>query len=180
MAEVQQKKQQSQNELNENLQSTRLKKVLDEEITPEEISAGELDQLELLQEVYKSATQGMQSVEVIRPMIKDKALKSILFRQYNSYKALTKEIELQAATNGYDLRASTFLNKAMMYGSLLLNTITDRSSSKLAEVMIQGINMGIISLVKVKNNIDPDIKVDMTFADKLMDILRSLPGLASP
>lgn len=171
MAEVQQKKQ-NQNE-EESIQQTRLKKVLDEEVTPEEMEAGQLDQLELLQEIYKTATQGMQSVEIIRPMVKDKALKSILFRQYNGYKALTKEIELQSANEGFDLRSSSFFTKAMMYGSLLMNTVSDRSSSKLAEVMIQGLNMGIISLVKVKNNIDPEVKVDLTFADKLMDMLHN-------
>jgi hypothetical protein len=106
-------------------------------------------------------------------MVKDKALKSILFRQYNSYKALAKELELQAATEGYDLRSATFFSKVMMYSGLIMNTISDRSSSKLAEIMIQGLNMGIISLVKVKNSLDPAAKVDLTFADKLMDMLHN-------
>ncbi len=170
MAEVQ-KKQMINEE--EGIQKTRLKKVMGEEIEQEEIDAGMLDQMELLQEVYKNATVGMQSIEIVRPMVKDKALKSILFRQYNSYKALAKELELQAATEGYDLRSATFFSKVMMYSGLIMNTISDRSSSKLAEIMIQGLNMGIISLVKVKNSLDPAAKVDLTFADKLMDMLHN-------
>ena len=120
----------------------KIKKVLNEEFSSEEIQAGELEQLEVLQETYKIATVGMQSIEIIRPMVKDKALKNILFRQYNNYKAFAKEIELQAATQGYDLKPSNILNKAVMYGSTLLNTIADRSTGKLAEIMIQGNKYG--------------------------------------
>lgn len=173
------------NELNENKQenitdnpqeqqkTTRVKKVLGEEITQEEIQAGELDQFELLQEVYKGATTGMQSIEIIRPMVKDKAFKNMLFRQYNDYKSLSKEIELQAANEGYDLRASNIMNKAMMYGSVLLNTINDRTNSKFAEIMMQGINMGIISLVKVINNIDADLQINQTFSNRIMGMYQN-------
>lgn len=172
------------NELHENKQNimqdnetqqkvTRVRKVLGEEISQEEIQAGELDQLELLQEVYKGATTGMQSIEVIRPMAKDKAFKNMLFRQYNEYKSLSKEIELQAANQGYDLRPSNIINKAMMYGTVLFNTMNDRTNSKLSEIMIQGINMGIISLVRVTNSLDADLQIDQTLSNKLMQMYQN-------
>lgn len=160
-------------ENNTQQKTTRVKKVLGEEITQEEIQAGELDQLELLQEVYKSATTGMQAIEVIRPLAKDKAFKSMLFQQYNSYKSLSKEVELKAANEGFDLRSSNIINKAMMYGSVLLNTINDRTNSKLAEIMIQGINMGIISLVKVTNSLDADLQIDQNLSNKLMEMFQN-------
>ena len=175
MSEVQENKQQNMEMNQESSQqsTTRLKKVLNEEFSSEEIQAGELEQLEVLQETYKIATVGMQSIEIIRPMVKDKALKNILFRQYNNYKAFAKEIELQAATQGYDLKPSNILNKAVMYGSTLLSTIADRSTGKLAEIMIQGINMGIISLLKVTNNIDAELQIDFSMSDKLMQMLQN-------
>ena len=80
---------------------------------------------------------------------------------------------MQAATQGYDLKPSNILNKAVMYGSTLLNTIADRSTGKLAEIMIQGINMGIISLLKVTNNIDAELQIDFSMSDKLMQMLQN-------
>lgn len=139
----------------------------------EEIQDGELEQFELLQEVYKNCTLGMQSIEIVRPMVKDKSMKSILFHQYNSYKSLSKELEMRAANDGYDLRAATIMNKAVMYGGVLLNTITDRSSSKLAEIMIQGINLGIISSIKLTNSIGDNSKTDISFSTRLMEMLEN-------
>ena len=83
---------------------TRVNKVLDEELDESEANIEELD---LLQEIYKVATMGMQSVEVIKPMVREKALKNLLFKQFNAYKALSKEIELKAAQNGFDLKPPT-------------------------------------------------------------------------
>lgn len=173
MNQAQETNQQQTEPIEEKEQKTRLKKVLNEEFSMQEIQDGELEQLELLQEVYKNCTLSIQSIEIVRPMVKDKPMRNMLFSQYNSYKALAKEIEMQAATNGYDLHAANIINKAMMYGGLLLNTIIDRSASKLAEIMIQGINLGIISMVKVTNNIDEQTNIDVSLSNKLMDMLEN-------
>lgn len=153
--------------------ASRVKKVLGEEITQEEIQAGELDQLELLQQTYKGATTEMHSIEVIRPLIKDKAFKNMLFQHYNGYKTLSKEIELAAASDGYDLRPSNIINKAMMFGTVFFNTISDKTNSKLAEIMIQNINMGIINLVRVINTLNADLQIDQTFPNKLMEMYQN-------
>lgn len=150
--------------------SSRVKKVLGEEITQEEIQSGELDQLELLQQAYKGATMEMHSIEVIRPIIKDKAFKNLLFQHYNGYKTLSKEIELEAASQGYDLRPANIINKAIAFGSVLFGTISDKTNSKLAEIMIQNMNMGILNLVRVINSINADLEIDQTFSDKLMNM----------
>ncbi len=153
--------------------ASRVKKVLGEEITQEEIQAGELDQLELLQQAYKGATTEMHSIEIIRPLIKDKAFKNMLFQHYNGYKTLSKEIELAAASEGYDLRPANIINKAVMFGSVLFSTISDKTNSKLAEIMIQNINMGIVNLVRVINGLNADLQIDQTFSNKLMDMYQN-------
>ncbi|MFW5779877.1 MAG: hypothetical protein ACOCWI_00285 [Bacillota bacterium] len=168
-----QKNQENQQAIDEEQIASRVNKVLEEELSNEEMQPGDIVELELLQETYKVATMGMQSVEVIKPMVKEKALKNLLFKQFNSYKSLAKEIELKAIHNGFDLKPANIINKAMMYGNMLINTINDRSASKLAEMMIQGINMGIISITKVTNNIDSELNIDMSLTNKLMGMLNN-------
>ncbi|MBO5304815.1 MAG: hypothetical protein J6A99_03970, partial [Clostridia bacterium] len=51
-----------------------------------------------------------------------------------------------------------------------VNTISDKSNSKLSEIMIQGINMGIISTTKIVNKIEDENK-DCPYARRLLDLL---------
>ena len=48
------------------------------------------------------------------------------------------------------------MQKAMGWMSVEMNTIADKSNSKIAEMMLQGTNMGIIEGIKLKNEF-PDL-----------------------
>ena len=48
------------------------------------------------------------------------------------------------------------MQKAMGWMSIEMNTISDKSNSKIAEMMLQGTNMGIIEGVKLRNQY-PDL-----------------------
>lgn len=47
------------------------------------------------------------------------------------------------------------MQKAMGWMGVEMNTLTDKSNSKISEMMLQGTNMGIIEGVKLWNN-NPD------------------------
>lgn len=52
-------------------------------------------------------------------------------------------------------------NKVMTKSMLNIKTLTDNSASKLAEILLQGTNMGIIEgrkLLNHKDNMDEDVK----------------------
>ena len=48
------------------------------------------------------------------------------------------------------------MQRAMGWMSVEMNTIIDKSNSKIAEMMLQGTNMGIIEGIKLKNEF-PDL-----------------------
>ncbi|NLO64482.1 MAG: hypothetical protein GX095_04515 [Clostridiales bacterium] len=50
-----------------------------------------------------------------------------------------------------------FLPKIMLWGQTKMKTIIDNSPSKLAEMLIQGANMGMISLTKIDNALEPGV-----------------------
>jgi len=60
-------------------------------------------------------------------------MKSILFHQYNSYKSLSKELEMKAANDGYDLRAATIINNPN--GQLLQRIYTAGYDSLIENVL---------------------------------------------
>ena len=133
----------------------------------EEMKISEQD----LQEVYKNTSTARDSVDILRSFSANKGFKNILIRQYKEYASLGKEIEMYANKLGYDLQKNSFLAKSMMYVTTAVNTIKDKSDSKLAEIMIQGIDMGIIAMTKLINKNSDEDKT-CSFAESLLALLQ--------
>ncbi len=125
-----------------------------------------------LQEVYKNATVGMESIEILRPLSSDKGFRNVLIKQYKSYSQIAKDIELYAEQNNIELDEPSLFAKGMMYLTTTVNTLKDKSASKLAEIMIQGINMGIISLIKVINKASDEGR-ENSFAEDMLKVLQN-------
>ena len=124
-----------------------------------------------LQEVYKNAFTGKESVEILRSFSANKGFRNILIRQYKEYSSLAKEIELCANQLGVDLKKTSFFARSMMYITTAMNTIKDKSDSKLSEIYIQGINMGIIAMVRLTNKLSEENKT-LPYAQSLLTLLQ--------
>lgn len=124
----------------------------------------------VLQEVYQNAMLGKYAVENLRPLSSDRGFRNLLLKQYKEYSAIAKEIEVYADKVGMDVKSINIFSRGMMYFTTMMNTIGNKSNSKLAEIMIQGINMGIISLTKIINK-KSDEEESHSFAKKMMEVL---------
>ena len=126
---------------------------------------------EELQEIYKNAVLGMESVDILRPLSADRGFRNLLLKQYRRYASVAKEMELYAAERGDNLNDPSMFAKGMMHFTTMINTLTDKSNSKLAEIMVQGINMGIISIMKIINRLSDEGRSNQ-YADKMMEVLQ--------
>lgn len=145
----------------------RLRQLTDEKNGDDKMRIAETD----LQEVYKNACTGKESVEIIRGFSANKGFKNVLIRQYKEYSALAKETEIYANRLGYDLQKTSALAKAMMYITTAMNTLKDKSDSKLSEIMIQGIDMGIIAMTKIINR-NSDENKSCSLAESMLALLQ--------
>lgn len=134
------------------------------------ISSQDINKAEL-QEIYKNAVLGMESVEDLRPLSADRGFRNLLLKQYGRYAAVAKDVELYAAEHGVELDDPSIFAKGMMKMSTMWNTMRDRSNSKLAEIMVQGINMGIISITKVINRLSDEHRSN-EYADRMQRLLQ--------
>lgn len=114
----------------------------------------------------------MQSIEAIKPFIKDRTFKNLLYRHYETYNSFFKEVQHRCTDAGYEMTETGILTKAVMYMSIIKNTIADKSVSKLAEMMIQGVNMGIISCVKIINTLESEECTDIEIVARLLASLQ--------
>ena len=125
---------------------------------------------EEVREIYRNLTAGKDSVETLRPMSEDGAFREVLLRQDKEYSEMCARVEGYAMENGYDLKELSPMAKGMMHLSATFNALTDKSSSKLASIMLQGINMGVISITKIVNKLHKEGE-RCPLAEDMLDLL---------
>ncbi len=114
----------------------------------------------ILNELNKGIKMGMDSISTVSEKVQDDRFKQDLKYQYDEYNKILNEVN-DELTNYDDFpKEITPMQKAMSWMGVEMNTMMDKSNSKIAELMIQGTNMGIIEGVKLLNqNPDADDEV---------------------
>jgi len=80
-------------------------------------------------------------------------LKETLDVEYKKYQKIAEKIDKIYPEYGNDEPHETnAFTKAMTWYGINMKTLTDHSTSKLAELLLQGTNMGIIEGRKILNN----------------------------
>ncbi len=101
---------------------------------------------EILAEIYRNCQLALTSIADILPAVNDETLKSEILRQHEEYEKICAKAAVLAKDRGIELKEPNPLKKAMMWGSIKMNTLKDDSTPHIAEMMIQGTVMGITSL----------------------------------
>lgn len=105
----------------------------------------------LLQEIYKGAAMGQDSIRLLLPKVTNARFRSDLQSQYEQYRNTAKEAEKKLKHLGYCPKELTTDQKTMLRMGMFCKTAMNTETSHLAELMIEGSNMGIISLTKALN-----------------------------
>ena len=101
---------------------------------------------EILAEIYRNAQLALQSIADILPQVDDEKTKEELHYQYEEYEKFSARAAKIAKDRDIELKEPNMFKKAMMWGSIKMNTLTDNSRSHIAEMMLQGTVMGISAL----------------------------------
>ena len=101
---------------------------------------------EALSEIYRNAQLALQSIADITPQVDDTQVKEELARQHEIYEQYSARASMLARDLGIEVKEPNIFKKAMMWGSIKMNTLTDNSRAHIADMMIQGTVMGITSL----------------------------------
>lgn len=104
---------------------------------------------EYLNGVYQNIRTAIQSIEDILPQVVDSELKKELASEEDRYIALEKECELLAKANKIDgIKDNNWFEKARLWGSIKLSTMTDKTNRNIAELMLMGTFMGYLTCIK--------------------------------
>ncbi len=106
-----------------------------------------------LNAIYQNIRTAVQSIEDIIPKVEDDAFVSELSKQQDEYSCLAKECEVFAKAEKIEnLKDNNWIEKAKLWASVNMSTITDNSNRKIAELMLIGTFMGIITCLKDKHD----------------------------
>ncbi|MBQ8394919.1 MAG: hypothetical protein IJX49_05035 [Clostridia bacterium] len=101
---------------------------------------------EALAEIYRNAQLALQSISNILPETDDAEVRQELHAQHEEYERFSAKAAMLASNLGIELKEPNPMKKAMMWGSIKMNTLTDKSRSHIADMMVQGTVMGVTSL----------------------------------
>lgn len=118
--------------------------------------------LNILDEVNKGATMGMDAISFVSEKVKDDTFKEVLDTEYNKYKKISNRVnEVYSNYSDKEPHETNAMNKAMTWYGVQMKTMSDDSTSKLSELLMQGTNMGIIEgrrLLNENQNAAQDVK----------------------
>ena len=101
--------------------------------------------LNILDEVNKGATMGMDAISYVSEKAKDNEFKKVLDIEYNKYKDISRRVnDLYSNYSNKEPHETNAMNKMMTWYGIQMKTMTDDTTSKLSELLMQGTNMGII------------------------------------
>lgn len=113
----------------------------------------EKENLNAMDEINKGACMGMDAIHFVREKVKDDKFKDELDREYEEYRSISERInKMYSKYSDKEPHETNFVNKAMTWYGIEMKTINDDSTSKIAELVLQGVNMGIIEGKKILNN----------------------------
>ena len=100
----------------------------------------------VLQAVYKCGKMGSESAVSLLKYAKTSEMKSDMTSIFNGYKKMSSDSSEKLVKMGVAPEETDFLAKMGSKIGMTVNTMIDSSNSHLAEMVIQGANMGITDL----------------------------------
>ena len=124
------------------------------------------EDINALDEIHKGACMGKDALTFVMDKVEDDKLKKELERQYEEYDKTAQKVEnIYPKYNEGKPHETSNMNKAMTWSSIEMKTLTDKSNSKIAELLLKGVNMGIIEGRRILNKKNLNDEVDKIISE---------------
>ena len=122
----------------------------------------ENNMLNVLDEINKGATMGMDAIEFVSEKVGDPEFQKVLDVEHNKYKDISTRVnEIYSNYSNKEPHETNKMNKMMTWYGIQMSTMKDQSNSKIAELLMQGTNMGIIEgrrLLNQNQNLKKEVR----------------------
>ena len=126
----------------------------------------EKEDINALDEIHKGACMGIDAISFVLDKVDDNSLKKELEKEEKEYNAIKEIIEkIYPKYNDGKPHETGVMTKAMTWSGIEMKTMTDKSNSKIAELLLQGVNMGIIEGRRILNKKKINKEVESILSD---------------
>ena len=113
----------------------------------------------LLQSIVENARMGASACEQLLKKTDDFEIRKELMQEKQHYGEIARDAEQRLFEMGIEPDPEGMMQRMGMWMGMEMNTMTDRSPSHLADMLIQGATMGIVEMTKARNS-NPDASAD--------------------
>lgn len=112
------------------------------------------ENINALDEINKGANMGVDAIGFILEKVEDNKFRKVLEKQSEQYKEIEEKVsKIYSKYNSEDKPHETnAMEKIMTWYGVEMKTFNNKSTSKIAELLLKGTNMGIIEGRKIYNN----------------------------
>ena len=126
--------------------------------------------IRMLNDIYKNSQMGRKTLEEITEITEDPDFLQVLQKHRDWYTGINDEASLLLRSYGEEPKGPGMWDDVSASLMIKVNTLTDRSPSHLAQMLIQGSAMGIVDIQKELNQQGTQADLDiLKLAKKLVD-----------
>lgn len=107
--------------------------------------------VEFLNCVYKNTKMGMDSLSMLMDKVDDVDMRAELQKQLEEYTSFSSKVTDALSKKGALPEDSSMMQSVGLWTGVTVNTMIDKTPSHIAEMIIEGSNMGITQLTKELN-----------------------------
>ena len=124
---------------------------------------------EFLIELHKNVQMGKYALEEVLKRCKGEKLRKTLLLQYHDFEKLSGDITGAIIELDKTPKSATFMQNMMLKSAISMSTFIDDSDSKLADMVIQGDNQGIMDINRLLNQSEVKEERAVTLAKTLLE-----------
>lgn len=106
------------------------------------------DDVKLLNFIYQNSQMGVDTIDQLEKIVEDEKFKHYLKEKYEGYCKIHKDAKSKLNSHGYDEKGISSFEKMRTYLMINMQTLTDKSTSHIAEMLMIGSTMGIINAIR--------------------------------
>ena len=127
------------------------------------------DDQEILKEVQKNADMAIHAIDTISEKVHNEELMQELSKEKLLYSVIQNKATDRLQSERAEEYHKSTMQDMMLKGSIQMNTLTNCSSSRIAELMIQGSSRGITNMWRSMNHHQNSGNTSMEVARELVD-----------
>lgn len=121
------------------------------------------ENIELLTYLYQDSDMALNNLTLLINKInkKDNKIKKVVEGLIKGYENYLKKVKKYIKDNNYDIQSKPLISKMGAYFGINMEIMKDNSDSRIADMLIQGLTMGVLNVSKKIDTFKGDAERDI-------------------